>query len=66
MMYFDHIGALSLLILSLIVGVMVVMVVMEILDNASNFILVTSNHQIKHVKHHHLASCLEPCLLDFI
>jgi hypothetical protein len=63
MMYFDHIGALSLLILSLIVGVMVVM---EILDNASNFILVTSNHQIKHVKHHHLASCLEPCLLDFI
>lgn len=63
MMYFDHIGALSLLILSLIVGVMVVM---EILDNALNFILVTSNHQIKHVKHHHLASCLEPCLLDFI
>jgi hypothetical protein len=63
MMYFDHIGALSLLILSLIVGVMVVM---EILDNAWNFILVTSNHQIKHVKHHHLASCLEPCLLDFI
>jgi NADH:ubiquinone oxidoreductase subunit K len=63
MMYFDHIGALSLLILSLIVGVMVAM---EILDNASNFILVTSNHQIKHVKHHHLASCLEPCLLDFI
>lgn len=62
-MYFDHIGALSLLILSLIVGVMVVM---EILDNALNFILVTSNHQIKHVKHHHLASCLEPCLLDFI
>jgi hypothetical protein len=63
MMYFDHIGALSLLILSLIVGVMVVM---EILDNASNFILVTSNHQIKHVKHHHTASCHEPRLLDFI
>lgn len=51
-MYFDHIVALSLLILLLIVGVMVLM---EILDNASNFILVTSNHKIKHVKHHHLA-----------
>ena len=41
MMYFDHIGALSLLILLLIVGVMVLM---ENEDDALDFILVTCNH----------------------